>query len=87
MSPKVVQVIGARPNFVKMLPVIDALAAADDITQLIVHTGQHYDRRLSDAILADLSFPDPDVHLGIGGGTHGYQTGHTIIAFEQILLD
>jgi UDP-N-acetylglucosamine 2-epimerase (non-hydrolysing) len=87
MSPKVVQVIGTRPNFIKMRSVIEALGTHNDITQLIVHTGQHYDRRLSDAILADLSFPQPNVHLGIGGGTHGYQMGHTIVAFERVLVD
>jgi UDP-N-acetylglucosamine 2-epimerase (non-hydrolysing) len=85
VTPTVVSVVGARPNFIKMAPVIEALPE-DSIKQIIVHTGQHYDRRLSDEILADLRFPSPHRHLAIGSGTHGYQTGRTIIAFEQLLM-
>jgi UDP-N-acetylglucosamine 2-epimerase (non-hydrolysing) len=80
-----VSVVGARPNFIKMNPVIEALPE-QSIRQIIVHTGQHYDARLSDEILADLGFPCPHQHLAIGSGTHGYQTGRTIIAFEQLLM-
>lgn len=84
MTATVVSVVGARPNFVKMMPVIESLP--ESVNQIIVHTGQHYDRRLSDEILADLRFPRPHRHLAIGSGTHGYQTGRTIIAFEEALL-
>jgi UDP-N-acetylglucosamine 2-epimerase (non-hydrolysing) len=86
MTPTVVGVVGARPNFIKMLPVIEALGD-EGIDQVVVHTGQHYDRRMSENILVDLRFPTPDIHLGIGSGTHGEQTGRTIIAFEEVLLD
>ncbi len=86
MSPKVVEVVGARPNFIKMIPVIEALDDHDGVQQLVVHTGQHYDQRMSDDILADLRFPTPDIHLGIGSGTHGEQTGRTIMAFEQVVM-
>ena len=84
MSPKVIHVVGARPNFIKMIPVIEALS--DHVQQLVVHTGQHYDKRMSENILADLRFPDPDIHLEIGSGTHGEQTGRTIMAFEQVVM-
>lgn len=87
MSPKLMHVVGARPNFVKLAPVIAALADDTKVEQLVVHTGQHYDARMSDDILADLQFPTPDVYLGIGSGTHAEQTGRTMIAFERVLLE
>jgi UDP-N-acetylglucosamine 2-epimerase (non-hydrolysing) len=83
----VVHVVGARPNFVKMAPLIEALRRRGAARQVVVHTGQHYDRRMSEEILEDLGFPAPDHSLGIGSGSHGEQTGKVLIAFEQILLD
>jgi UDP-N-acetylglucosamine 2-epimerase (non-hydrolysing) len=83
----IVQVVGARPNFVKMAPVIDALAAGPGLRQLVVHTGQHYDERLSAEMLSDLEFPEPDLFLGIGSGTHAEQTGKALIALERVLLE
>jgi UDP-N-acetylglucosamine 2-epimerase (non-hydrolysing) len=83
----VVQVVGARPNFVKMAPVIAALGERTEITQRVVHTGQHYDARLSAEMLSDLRFPEPDVFLGVGSGPHGAQTARVLEAFERLLLD
>lgn len=83
----IVHVVGARPNFVKMAPLIDALFAAGAANQVVVHTGQHYDRRMSEEILEDLGFPEPDYSLGVGSGSHGEQTGKVLIAFEQILIE
>jgi UDP-N-acetylglucosamine 2-epimerase (non-hydrolysing) len=83
----IVHAVGARPNFVKMAPVIDALQSFPGFRQLVVHTGQHYDQRLSDEVLADLELPAPDIFLGVGSGPHGEQTGKALIAFEQVLLD
>ena len=80
-------VVGARPNFVKMAPIIDALGPRDDVSQVIVHTGQHYDERMSAEMLSDLGLPEPDVFLGVGSGTHGSQTGRALIAFEEVLLE
>ncbi len=80
-------VVGARPNFVKMAPVIQAMRHLTPARELVVHTGQHYDARLSGDVLADLDFPEPDVSLGVGSGTHGDQTGRVLIAFEQVLLE
>jgi UDP-N-acetylglucosamine 2-epimerase (non-hydrolysing) len=83
----VVHVIGARPNFVKMAPLIEALRQRGVNRQFVVHTGQHYDRKMSDEILEDLGFPEPDCSLGVGSGTHGEQTGKVLAAFEEILLE
>ncbi|HEX6713153.1 MAG TPA: UDP-N-acetylglucosamine 2-epimerase (non-hydrolyzing) [Thermoleophilaceae bacterium] len=83
----VVHVVGARPNFVKMAPVIAALEERGDIAQRIVHTGQHYDERMSAEMLSDLEFPEPDIFLGVGSGTHGAQTARALEAFERVLLD
>jgi UDP-N-acetylglucosamine 2-epimerase (non-hydrolysing) len=82
----VVHVVGARPNFVKMAPIVHALGAYPGVRQRIVHTGQHYDERMSDEILGDLELPPPDVFLAVGSGTHGAQTGRTLEAVERVLL-
>ena len=86
-SQLVIHVIGARPNFIKMAPLIDALKQRGVGRQLVVHTGQHYDRRMSEEILDDLGFPKPDYSLGVGSGTHGKQTAKVLMAFEEILLE
>jgi UDP-N-acetylglucosamine 2-epimerase (non-hydrolysing) len=83
----VVFAVGARPNFVKMAPVIEATRRRGLFRQLVVHTGQHYDERLSAEIIDDLGFPKPDRFLGIGSGSHGEQTGFTLVAFERVLLE
>jgi UDP-N-acetylglucosamine 2-epimerase (non-hydrolysing) len=84
---RVVHVVGARPNFVKMAPLIEALRRHGTGDQLVVHTGQHYDRRMSEEILEDLGFPTPDYALGVGSGTHAEQTGKVLMAFERVLLE
>jgi UDP-N-acetylglucosamine 2-epimerase (non-hydrolysing) len=83
----IVHVVGARPNFVKMAPLIEALDQRGVSRQFVVHTGQHYDRRMSDEILADLGFPPPDCSLGVGSGSHGEQTAKVLVAFEQVLME
>jgi UDP-N-acetylglucosamine 2-epimerase (non-hydrolysing) len=83
----IVLAVGARPNFIKMAPVIEALRDVPGCRQLVVHTGQHYDERMSNEILSDLELPQPDLFLGIGSGPHGQQTGKALIAFEQVLLE
>jgi UDP-N-acetylglucosamine 2-epimerase (non-hydrolysing) len=84
---KIVHAVGARPNFVKVAPVVEALAGAVGIREIVVHTGQHYDDALSRDVLEDLGFPVPDRFLGIGSGTHGEQTGKVLIAFERVLVE
>ncbi|MSW41853.1 MAG: UDP-N-acetylglucosamine 2-epimerase (non-hydrolyzing), partial [Actinobacteria bacterium] len=73
MSPLVLHVTGARPNFPKAAPVIAALNARG-IKQHLVHTGQHYDDRMSEVFFRELGLPRPDVNLGVGSGGHGSQT-------------
>jgi UDP-N-acetylglucosamine 2-epimerase (non-hydrolysing) len=81
---KVVSIVGARPQFVKLAPVAAALSGAGH-EHVIVHTGQHYDDRLSDVFFADLAIPQPDVHLGVGSGSHGVQTGTMLSALDGVL--
>jgi UDP-N-acetylglucosamine 2-epimerase (non-hydrolysing) len=88
---KIISVVGARPNFMKIAPFIHAIhthnAAADGetINHILVHTGQHYDDQMSQAFFEDLNIPDADINLGIGSGSHAEQVGHTMIAFEKVL--
>ena len=83
---KILHVVGARPNFMKVAPVMKAIAAAGFAEQRLIHTGQHYDASMSDVFFTDLGLPVPDVHLGIGSGTHGEQTGRVMEAFEKVCL-
>ena len=83
---KVLSVVGARPQFVKLAPIADALRAAGD-EHVIVHTGQHYDPLLSDVFFDDLGIPAPDVHLGVGSGSHGVQTGAILGALDAVLAE
>ncbi len=84
---KVLSVVGARPQFVKLAPVAQALARAADggIEHVIVHTGQHYDAAMSDVFFEDLRIPAPDVHLGVGSGSHGVQTGAMLAGLDPVL--
>jgi UDP-N-acetylglucosamine 2-epimerase (non-hydrolysing) len=70
-----------------MAPVVTALERREVFRQVIVHTGQHYDSRMSDDVLADLDFPDVDVFLGVGSGTHGVQTARVLSEFERVLIE
>jgi UDP-N-acetylglucosamine 2-epimerase (non-hydrolysing) len=81
---KVLSVVGARPQFVKLAPVA-AECARRGVEHVIVHTGQHYDPMLSDVFFADLGIPDPDVHLGVGSGSHGGQTGAILSRLDDVL--
>lgn len=81
---KVLSVVGARPQFVKLAPVAEALAAADH-EHVIVHTGQHYDAQMSDVFFADLRIPTPDVNLGVGSSGHATQTGAILSAIGPVL--
>lgn len=80
---KVTSVVGARPQFVKLAPISQAFENAG-IEHKIVHTGQHYDPLMSDVFFDDLKIPQPDVHLGIGSGSHGEQTGAMLAALDQV---
>ena len=85
MGP-VMCVVGARPNFMKMAPILRALAAhRPPIPALLVHTGQHYDKDMSDRLFEDLRLPQPDVNLEVGSGTHAVQTAEVMRRFEPTL--
>ena len=81
---KIMSVVGARPQFVKLAPIAHAIIAADH-EHVIVHTGQHYDPMLSDVFFRDLGIPEPDAHLGVGSGSHGVQTGAMLAQMDEVL--
>jgi UDP-N-acetylglucosamine 2-epimerase (non-hydrolysing) len=83
--PGLIHVVGARPNFIKAAPVIQALADAG-ISQQVVHTGQHYDRAMSDVFFEELGLPEPDVNLGVGSGSHAAQTAALLVALEDAFV-
>src|ERR1700729_124465 len=85
MSTTITHVLGARPNFVKAAPVIRALAALGH-AQRVVHTGQHYDERMSDIFFVQLGLPEPDVNLGVGSGTQASQTADVLGGVEREFL-
>lgn len=89
---KIISVVGARPNFMKIAPFIHQITKynnsnLDKIEHILVHTGQHYDDRMSKTFFKALNIPEADINLGIGSGTHAEQVGHTMIAFEKVLKD
>jgi len=85
---KIINIVGARPNFMKMAPIIKAMDRyPDEIEHLLVHTGQHYDEKMSKSFFVDLGMPKPDIDLGVGSGSHAKQTGDVMIKFEQVCLD
>ncbi len=83
-------IAGARPNFIKIAPIIHAIQKAqqegNDIQYRLVHTGQHYDKNMSDTFFEELHIPNPDTNLGCGGGSQAEQTAHIMMAFEKDLL-
>lgn len=82
---KIVTVVGARPQFVKASVVSAALKPV--CTEVIVHTGQHYDRNMSDVFFEELSIPRPAYNLGVGSGSHGHQTGEMLMKIEDVILE
>ena len=91
---KIMSIVGARPNFMKIAPFVRAIhrhnqprTAAEQIQHILVHTGQHYDPAMSEVFFHELGIPAPAVNLEVGSGTHAYQVGQTMIAFEKVLLE
>ncbi len=84
---RIVHVVGARPNFMKIAPVIRALEARGGFEQLLVHTGQHYDPQMSEVFFRDLDLPRPDLDLGVGSGSHAETTGRVMTALEPVLAE
>jgi UDP-N-acetylglucosamine 2-epimerase (non-hydrolysing) len=111
---KIISVVGARPNFMKIAPFIDAICRFNlsrqltvdsrqsavggqrsavssqrsvEVEHILVHTGQHYDRKMSDNFFEELNIPEPDINLGVGSGSHAEQVGQTMIALEKVLIE
>ncbi|PWH19386.1 MAG: UDP-N-acetylglucosamine 2-epimerase (non-hydrolyzing) [Ardenticatenia bacterium] len=89
---KLVDIVGARPQFIKVAPVLRAIAQHGQehpdrpVQEILVHTGQHYDYEMSGVFFDELGLKSPDYHLGVGSGTHGYQTGEMLKRIEEVLL-
>lgn len=84
---KILSVVGARPNFMKIAPVIHAISRrAAEFTSVLVHTGQHYDAEMSEGFFRDLGMPPPDHHLAVGSASHAAQTANVMLRFEPIIM-
>jgi UDP-N-acetylglucosamine 2-epimerase (non-hydrolysing) len=84
---KILSVVGARPNFIKIAPLIREMRKYQDITSILVHTGQHYDVRMAGQFFEDLQIPTPDVSLEVGSGTHAQQTAEVMKRIEPVLME
>jgi UDP-GlcNAc3NAcA epimerase len=87
VTTTILTVLGARPQFVKAAALSPRWREFDAVSELIVHTGQHFDAQMSDVFFSEMNIPEPAINLGIGGGTHGQNTGRMIEAIERVLLD
>lgn len=83
---KVLCVVGARPNFMKIAPILEAMKDYSNLEPILVHTGQHYDYEMSQIFFDELEIPKPDVYLGVGSGSHAIQTAKIMIAFEEVAI-
>jgi UDP-N-acetylglucosamine 2-epimerase (non-hydrolysing) len=84
---KIINVVGARPNFMKVAPLMEEYKHHSDIEPLIVHTGQHYDEKMSDQFFRQLGIPEPDINLEVGSNSHAVQTAEIMKAFEPVVLE
>lgn len=83
---KIILVAGARPNFMKVAPIHKALSATKRYKPVLLHTGQHYDEKMSKVFFEELGLPEPDIYLGVGSGSHAEQTAKIMVEFEKVLL-
>jgi len=84
---RIINVVGARPNFMKIAPLMAAYEDNPSVQPLLVHTGQHYDETMSDLFFRQLGIPEPDINLGVGSASHAAQTAGIMTAFEPVVLD
>ena len=84
---RIINICGARPNFMKIAPLMDAYRACPEIEPLLVHTGQHYDKVMSELFFDELGIPRPDINLGVGSGSHAVQTAEIMKRFEPVVLE
>ena len=86
MNSDIILVVGARPNFMKIAPIYKEFKSRG-LHPILLHTGQHYDDNMSKVFFDDLKIPKPDIYMGIGSGSHAYQTGTVMIEFEKICVE
>ena len=84
---KVLHIVGARPNFMKAAPVFAALQCKENIKQILIHTGQHYDSNMSDVFFRQLQLPEPDINLGVGSESHAIQTALVMMRLETVMVE
>jgi UDP-N-acetylglucosamine 2-epimerase (non-hydrolysing) len=84
---KILHVVGARPNYMKVAPLVDALRSVSEVEQVLLDTGQHYDEAMTRVFLKDLSLPVPDRDLAVGSGSHAVQTAKVMVGFEEVCLE
>ena len=84
---KIISVVGARPNFMKIAPFCRELAKHPEVTHILVHTGQHYDENMSEVFIRELGIPEPEYNLHVGSGSHGVQTARIIEGVEKVLSE
>jgi len=87
MAVKIINVVGARPNLMKIAPLMEAYRAAPELEPQLVHTGQHYDANMSELFFRQLGIPEPDRNLGVGSASHAVQTAEIMRAFEPVVLE
>lgn len=84
---RIASMVGARPNFMKIAPLVHAVKRTAGIEHRLIHSGQHYDQKMSDSFFRDLNIPEPDDNLGVGSGSHAWQTAEVMRRFEAVVLD
>ncbi len=84
---KIINVVAARPNFMKIAPIMEAMKKASSLDARLLHTGQHYDEGMSEVFFRDLGIPVPDIYLGVGSGSHAEQTARIMVEFEKVCLE
>ena len=82
---KIINIVGARPNFMKIAPIVREMDKYSDIKHILLHTGQHYDDAMSKVFFEDLALPQPKIYLGVGSGSHAVQTAKVMVEFESVL--
>lgn len=87
MKIKVINVVGARPNFMKVAPIMRVMRGNGLFEPVLLHTGQHYDQKMSESFFKDLDIPEPDIYLGVGSGSHAEQTAKIMVSFEKVLKE
>src|SRR6266566_8377265 len=84
---RIINIVGARPNLMKIAPIVAEMRRFPDLEPTLVHTGQHYDASMSGVFFEELGIPEPDYNLGVGSGTHSTQTAQVMVALERLFLD